>query len=540
MKKIITLKTGIVSILALSLLLSSCTKNYNVEVLVTNDVHGTAFSKDFTGQKDILSMSSISYYVDSLRNLKGEDNIFLIDCGDHLQGTVATYYYNYVDSSDNSHLFSRIFNYMDYDAVVVGNHDIEAGHKTYDRLKKELDCPYLAANTPNTYDGTPYFDSYTIIEKNGLKIAVIGFTNANEKTWVASDKYEGMDFNPIYPMAQDLVNEVNEKEKPHVTLLAVHSGLGDVDKDDIENNALFLAANVKGIDAVLASHDHKFMADMIKNGESEVAITEGGSRSRGIARLNIELTVKRGEVISKKIVPSYIKTEGLPSDPGYDEYFRQDYETVKAFTMKPIGRLTEDLDFSYQAEKRSDYMAFVHFIQLMQPGVDVSINAPLTTEGTIKAGDLIYNDLFSLYRFENLLYVVKMKGYEIKDYLEAAFDKRITKSDFMYNYDEAAGLNYKVKSSAPKGKRIVIKSMSDGSRFNPEKTYNVAITSYRASGAGNLLQEAGIDPSEIPSRLVAVYPEIRNLIYQYVLTEKDINPVKIAQNKILGSWKFLK
>ena len=82
---------------------------------------------------------------------------------------------------------------MGYDAVVVGNHDIETGHPVYDRLKSQLTVPFLAANAIRTDDGKAYFPEYTIVRRHGLRIAVIGFTNPGIPGWLSPELWEGME-----------------------------------------------------------------------------------------------------------------------------------------------------------------------------------------------------------------------------------------------------------------------------------------------------------------------------------------------------------
>ena len=90
----------------------------------------------------------------------------------------------------------------------------------------------------------------------------------------------------------------------------------------------------------------------------------------------------------------------------------------------------------------------------------------------------------------------------------------------------------------PFGSRIVITSMADGTPFQAEKTYNVAMTSYRASGGGDL-KAAGVDTDRIDERVVARYPEIRNLLYDYLMDNGSINPEVIGNPAVIGKWEFI-
>lgn len=534
---------NIFTLLAVSALLScSCSeRTVRVELAATNDTHGALFPRGYTEDgSHRSSLASVCTYMDSLRSAEGEDCVILIDCGDHLQGDNATYYFNYVDSTGEDHLLSRVFNFMDYDAVVVGNHDLEAGHPVYDRLRDGLDCPYLAANAVRTEDGKAYFDRYAVMERDGLRVAVIGFTNPNVKSWISPDKYEGMDFVPVDSMAASLVREVRRLEKPDAVILAVHCGLGEVDVPSIENNALYLAAHVPGIDAVISSHDHRSLATKVMGADGDsVSVVESGSKARGVSRLSISAVKRGNRLVSLDITPSVADVSHLKPSGRYMDEFGEDWQAVYGFSNRVIGRLTAPLDMSYRKDRRSDYLALIHYVQLSCPGVEISFTAPLVSEGVMPAGDLRYNDLFTLYRFENLLYVVEMTGREVQDYLEGAYDKRITGSDYLYNYDTAGGLIYTVDPSKEKGSRVRIVSMWDGTPFDTSRKYRVAMTSYRASGAGGLLAEAGLDREKMSSRVLEIYPEIRVMLCEFIEEQGDINPAKIASAKKTGYWRFI-
>lgn len=534
---------NIFTLLAVSALLScSCSeRTVRVELAATNDTHGALFPRGYTEDgSHRSSLASVCTYMDSLRSAEGEDRVILIDCGDHLQGDNATYYFNYVDSTGEDHLLSRVFNFMDYDAVVVGNHDLEAGHPVYDRLRDGLDCPYLAANAVRTEDGKAYFDRYAVMERDGLRVAVIGFTNPNVKSWISPDKYEGMDFVPVDSMAASLVREVRRLEKPDAVILAVHCGLGEVDVPSIENNALYLAAHVPGIDAVISSHDHRSLATKVMGADGDsVSVVESGSKARGVSRLSISAVKRGNRLVSLDITPSVADVSHLKPSGRYMDEFGEDWQAVYGFSNRVIGRLTAPLDMSYRKDRRSDYLALIHYVQLSCPGVEISFTAPLVSEGVMPAGDLRYNDLFTLYRFENLLYVVEMTGREVQDYLEGAYDKRITGSDYLYNYDTAGGLIYTVDPSKEKGSRVRIVSMWDGTPFDTSRKYRVAMTSYRASGAGGLLAEAGLDREKMSSRVLEIYPEIRVMLCEFIEEQGDINPAKIASAKKTGYWRFI-
>ena len=242
-----------------------------------------------------------------------------------------------------------------------------------------------------------------------------------------------------------------------------------------------------------------------------------------------------------------------------EKLFHPDYEAVKAFTLKEVGELKAELRTRDGYAGMCDYLNLVHTLCLGCSPAQISFAAPLTYNGTVPAGVLVYNDLFTIYPFENQLYVVKMTGDEVVRFLEASYDRWIEtpgqhvlklrtgdnyrtgerKYSFenaFFNFDSAGGINYTVDVTKPRGSRVHVSSMAGGEPFDPQRTYNVGMTSYRASGGGDLLKEIGIDTDRIDERIVNRYPEIRTLIYDCIIEHKVMDPQSCIST--IGTWQF--
>ena len=535
---------------------------YRLQLFTTNDVHGRFFDSLYVGGNTKESLLAVARYVDSVRTAEGPENVLLVDAGDCLQGDNAAYYFNYVDTV-TPHLYARITDYMGYDAVAVGNHDIETGHPVYDRVAKQMRAPFLAANALRTDNGEPYFPEYTIVNKSGLKVAILGYTNPNIKNWLAESLWSGMEFKSLIPVVQEGVDKVIEKEHPHVVIVAVHSGTGAGDGSVLESQGLDLYKSLKGVDFLICSHDHRpFIAS-----KDDLCLINSGSHCRNIGHGTVEVEIKDGQVVSKKLSADLIKVNKKLVDAEMREHFRKDYEAVKAFTLKPVGKLERDMYTRESYAGMCDYMNLLHTLSLSCSPAQISFSAPLTFNGKVKAGQLVYNDLFTIYPYENQLYVVSMSGREIKDYLEYSYDAWINtvsgrKSDNLlkirnaadprtgqkrwsfversYNFDSAAGINYTVDIRKPYGSRIEIESLADGTKFDMDARYNVAMTSYRASGGGGIMREgAKVDTDRIDERVVARYPEIREILYEYLSEHGTISPEETGNPSVIGSWKFI-
>ena len=553
---------------ACALLAFSCGRGpkdgeYTLTVLSTNDVHGTWFDSTYVDSRTRPSLLAINHYVDSVRTADGAENVLLIDAGDCLQGDNAPYYFNYIDTI-TPHLFPRLVSYMKYDAVAVGNHDIETGHPVYDRVAADLKkngIDFLAANAVRNDNGKPYFKPYKVVKRAGLKVAILGYTNANMKAWLQEEIWSGMHFEPIVKVIQQDVDRIRAKERPDVMVVVMHSGTGDGDGSMLESEGLDAFHLVKGVDWVLASHDHRPYVEATDS----CGFLNSGSHARNVAEGKMHLTVKGRKIVSKTYEVGLIPVKAEMADPVMRERFQADYDAVKAFTLKEVGVLNADLWTRDAYRGMSDYMNLIHTLSLGCKPAEISFGAPLTYNGRVASGILKYNDLFTIYPYENQLFVVKMTGDEIKRYLEASYDKwinTIEKADdtllkiqdqddprtqsqrwsFVnrsYNFDSAAGINYTVDVTKPFGERISVSGMADGGAFDPQREYNVAMTSYRASGGGGLMKAIGIDTDRIDERVVARYQEIRNILYDYLMENGSIDPEVIGLPTVIGQWKFV-
>ncbi len=536
---------------------------YAFELLTTNDVHGTYFDSTYTSAKTRKSLMAVAWSVDSVRAAAGKENVILVDAGDFLQGDNAAYYFNYVDTTQ-THVYTRMAAYMGYDAIAVGNHDIETGHPVYDRIAREMKAagiPFLAGNARKDNDGSPYFPEYTVLKRHGLKIAILGFTNPNMKNWLAESVWRGITFESLIPRVQQTVDAVRAKEKPQVIIVAVHSGTGREGEASLESQGMDLLHSLEGVDFLVCSHDHR--PYVVSRGNT--ALINSGSHCRFMGHGHIRLTVKGGKVVARETEADLIPIDKCKVDTVMEKLFHPDYEAVKAFTLKEVGELKAELRTRDGYAGMCDYLNLVHTLCLGCSPAQISFAAPLTYNGTVPAGVLVYNDLFTIYPFENQLYVVKMTGREIHDYLEYSYDQwintvsrpgehvlKITPRhdsrtgqqgwsfvNRSYNFDSAAGINYTVDVTKPSGSRVDIASMAGGQPFDPEKTYFVAMTSYRASGGGGILQAIGIDTDKITDRVVEYYPEIRNILYNYLLEHGSIDPAVIGDPARIGRWRFV-
>lgn len=524
----------LISILLVSLF--SCNRvedgDHTLDIFVTSDVHGSYFGKYYLDDSvKPNSLSKVSAVISEAR--KEGKNVILIDNGDNLQGDNGAFYFNFVDTS-GKHIFARMADYLKYDAIVVGNHDIEAGHPVYDRLKAQHTAPMLAANAIDKETGKPYFQEYTVFERAGLKVAIIGMTNPNVTSWITESLYSGIEFRGCDGITQSVVDRVRAMEKPDFVIVSVHCGSGEEDTPSIENDALYLAKHLQGVDLVIGGHDHRARANEYDNKETPTAYVNPGARCNYIGHATFTITYKNGKRTGCSSEIELTPLLDVENDQAFDAEFQGDYETVKQFTMRKICSVSKPFSLAAALDGPSAYMKLLYDVQLAASGADITFAAPLTSSGVINGGDLVYNDLTRIYPFENKLFTIELTGRQIKNYLEYSYDRWIRREGPAYCYDSAGGVRYNVYKRRPAGERVEIISMEDGTPFDMEKTYTVAITSYRAMGGDGLLGNgAGLDVSNPDSYITGRYSEIRDILFDHLEKAGTLEP------QVCDNWKFI-
>ena len=539
-----------------------------LKFIETTDVHGSFFPYDFIKAEDVpTSLAQVYSYVKEQR-ANADQHVILLDNGDILQGQPTVYYYNF-EKTDATHICANVMNFMKYDVGGVGNHDVEAGHDVYDKLVKDFTFPWLGANALKAGTDEPYFEPYTVIEKDGVKIVVLGMSNPWIPNWLPENLWTGMEFEDMIESAKKWVKIIQEKEKPDVLICLFHAGFfftynrPTAETPNNPNASKLVIEQVPGFDVVFVGHDHAGWNEMVPNSAGDDVLLLGAvNAAKTAAVATITLTSDDSGVWKKELSGEIIKSEDYPADEEFMIEFKPMVDELKMYVDKPIGTFTKTISTQESMFGDSPFVDLIHRIQLDLTKADVSFAAPLSFNATIDKGDIFVRDGFNLYKYENLLYTMSLTGKEIKDFLEYSYDgwfnqmsgpddhliafKKDDDGNLIwsdrnnsyqgvtryYNYDSAAGIIYTVDVSKPSGERVIIKSMADGSGFELEKQYTVAINSYRgAGGGGHITKGAGIPKEELNDRMLS--STVQDLRYFLI---KWIEEMQVVEPTPLGNW----
>ncbi|WP_348538024.1 bifunctional metallophosphatase/5'-nucleotidase [Parabacteroides sp. PFB2-10] len=539
--------------------ISAQTETIELKFIETSDIHGNYFPFDYIEQQESKGgLSRVHTYVEQQRTLFGE-NLLLFDNGDILDGQPSVYYYNYMDTV-SAHLCGEVMNYMRYDAGNFGNHDIETGEAVMNRWARQCAFPILCANLLQKSDNSIYTQPYAVYEREGVRIAVLGLTTAATPAWVCKSLWENLYFEEMEEAAQKWMRTIREKEKPDIVIGLFHSGkdtriLSDRYTDDF---SLQIAQQVPGFDIIMMGHDHIPYCEKIVNiaGDS-VLLVNPGHNGMKVADISMKLHRVDGQITGKQLKGALVEMDSIEPDKAFLEKFNSAHQTIQQFVSKKIGVFTETITTRPAYFGSSAFVDFIHELQLDISGADISFASPLSFDAQIERGNVRIGDMFKLYKYKNLIYTMELTGKEIRNYLEESYgiwtQQMTSPEDHMlllknstyggkeqfanmyYYFDSAAGIIYTVDVTKEKGEKVNILCMSDGRPFYEDKLYDVALTSYRGNGGGELLTKgAGISVDELDNRIKTISEnDFRYYLINYIKENKVIHP------RELNHWKFI-
>lgn len=531
MKSFIAVITGCLLVLGTSSANAMTTKEKTIDLkfIETSDVHGSFFPYDFINRKPKAgSLARVATYVNQLRSQHGE-NVILLDNGDILQGQPVNYYSNYVDTT-SANIAAQVVNYLRYDAQTIGNHDVETGHRVYDKWVSATHCPILGANVIDTKTNKPYLKPYTILKRGGARIAIIGLLTPAIPNWLGENLWSGLRFEEMVSSARQWMRVVKEQEKADIVIGLFHSGKdgGITTPHYKEDAALAVAREVPGFDVVFFGHDHTRYADAVTNSEGKlVACLDPANNAMSVAQADLQLVKKKGHWCVKESQWKLVDVADLPIDNEFVDHFSAFNETVKAYANRVIGTFENTISTRDSYFGNSAFNDLILNLELSITKADVAFNAPVSFDVAIKKGPVRVADMFNLYKYENQLFVMRLTGKEIRKALEMSYDlwvntmtspndhlllldsqtrgdqQRLGFKNFSFNFDSAAGIDYEVDVTKPNGQKVKVLKMSNGEPFDENKYYKVAVNSYRANGGGELLTRgAGIAKDDLDDRIV--------------------------------------
>jgi len=324
-----------------------------IDVITTNDIHGMLVSQkaEFFNPNfppTIIGASGLNKY---LNDFKIHYSL-IFDGGNFFQG-------HPIGIVDSGKTVIEWMNRLGYNALVPGKDDFIFGYKNLINLSKKASFPFLASNLVYNDSKKTVFDPYIIIEKDNIRVGVLGIIPANLDEFVLGKNIENLS---VITEIKSLEKWVPIIKEENVDIIILLSSLGvPWDREQIYNNfenkylevindneykcnnSIELSYFTKDIEIIISGGENKGYNLPLYNGytHSYVFQNYGNFTEFGHFKLNFDTKNKflgYNSVVSNKIAQTlYI------DDFEYDE---EVYEWISKKNDEAIKQVYDVLDFS--------------------------------------------------------------------------------------------------------------------------------------------------------------------------------------------------
>ena len=262
----------------------------HLTILATSDLHGNPWGYSYEDGKESANngMARLYTYIQQVR--AENPNTILIDAGDDIQGTIMTDdLYN--KTPDQPHPVMTAMNFMGYDAMTLGNHEFNWGIPTMLQILGQAEFPVLAANVLDKDGGFVTGAGWTIIEKGGVKVAVIGVVTPDVPIWDGGKEgIEDTSFEAANVAVKKAIAAIGDTAD--VIVVSAHMGThAEFDEDNGSDSGLKILEDNPQVDVLQVAHNHTVVNEM--QGSTPV----GGVRNGGRDIARFDVTVDRKSVV---------------------------------------------------------------------------------------------------------------------------------------------------------------------------------------------------------------------------------------------------
>ncbi|MCH2105365.1 MAG: bifunctional metallophosphatase/5'-nucleotidase [Planctomycetes bacterium] len=434
-------------------------------ILHTNDVHGQAQPRPATwlgGDSPPLvgGLPRLAAAVRAVHEEVGEENVLLVDGGDWSSGTPE-------GLLEEGAVFVTAMAAVGYDAMCVGNHELDHGVASFKRMAAEAKAPAVLANVrEESGERVDWAPPYRVFDRGGVKVAVVGLVTQSTPSITHSDTKEVVFTDPAEELAkvrEELGDEVD------LVIPATHLGVG-TDRA--------MARAHPDLTFIAGGHSHTYLREGVQEGD--VLIGQVGSKASNLGRLDLWIDLETREVTRREY-----RVTSLMEEPGegarverVDELCAALIEATEANMSEVVGELAAPLTRSRSSVESSGAGNLIADAFRAHFDADCAFQNRGGIRCDLPKGPVTRRDLFELLPFGNHPVLLELEGVHLEGTLRQAVEGTA------HTGLEVSGLTLEVSSGdSPKLLGVLV----GDERLDPARVYRVVTNNFIAEGGDNYL-----------------------------------------------------
>ena len=416
-----------------------------VTLLFTNDVESAYDPIPAYWLEDLATIGGIAHMTTLIEEIRSsEPNVLLFDSGDIFTGSLAKL-------TDGELAFELMIT-MGYDAMAIGNHEFEYGHRILEWQKNRASFPVLGANM--FYKGTqhPFAQAHTVIEQNGIRVGVIGIMGQDAATAIIPSYIEPVDvIDPVIAVRKS-VEEL--RDQVDLIVLLTHQGKTAPMQTDAESDPrlqrdidadIALAGAVPGIDVLLAGHADAGTPDPVINESTGTIIMQTYGQATHLGYLQLTLDRQSREIVDHdgKLIP--VDADRWAADPRIDAKLTQ-YRSAHPELLQVVGKTADRMNRRYIEESDVGNLFTDAFVEATGADIGLLHNGSLRKD--LPGGEIRMVDLLDTYPFVDDVNVKSFNG----EQLRRIFEQSVTLERGLL---QVSGIEVTYDLSKPEYQRVV-------------------------------------------------------------------------------------
>lgn len=425
----------------------------NISILYTGDTHGHLQSFYHESSKPVGGIAKRAIYFAEKRRHKSM--IWLtLDSGDALSGTaLSDVFQGYLDI--------QAMNKLKYDAMALGVHDFDYGVGILRQRMGEAEFPILSANLFDTSSGQTLAQPYVVLEREGIRIAILGLTTGNLANLVASENLAGISVNDPVQTAKLLMPQISAEAD--IIIALTHLGIND----DIR-----LASQVPEIDIIVGGMSHSLLEVPLRVGQT--LIVHDSYYGKNVGLLKTTFAKQPGGRFQRAYHSNLIEPMAgkWVENSNYLEWLESFKENLASRMGTLVGRSSMRMSSNRSQSSETELGNFACDVLRSQTGADIALLPAQFFRSVLPQGDITLGDLYRTMPYDHYCVVLSVTGGELQEILNDAAGQI-----GLAGFPQVSGVSFGIFN----GRAHSV--MVGDSVLDPFATYSLATTHHLAEAA---------------------------------------------------------